>query len=198
MKEGGARWVKGLVIGFCAVVLIGIVFVWLFFTGGFPDIYRNVGKYREALSSHGSNTRFLVFPEEIPESGLENAEFYYFFQDTFGNPTLEVCLRCTYGEEDFQAEIERLEHAKLVTKTGERLLMRDEGGRFSYPAYIAILDRSSSAEYALITGEREITYIYYQMRKPGSFRKIPSELLPEPFEISSDHGKGFSVYTLDE
>ena len=190
----------GAIAGLATAIGLIVIFVLLFFFGGFPDVYRKPAKYEEALNAHFVHTGFLVFPEEIPASGLEaDPEFYYFFQDTWNWPTVEVFLRCTYSDADFAAELERLEGAKKVTEYGEKQLMRDEEGRFSFPAYIAILDQSNRAEYALITGDREITYVYYCFRKPGSFRAVPDDCLPEPFQAGNGGiAAGFSVYMFQD
>ena len=192
----------GVLTGLAIVLILFLVF---FF--GFPKSSRNLSKY-EALLSDRKNLRtgFVAFPAQIPVSALENdPEFYYFYQDTLFDPTAEVYLRCSYDEADFNAELDRLEHYQHTLQwegfsdedSTPQTFLRDEEGRFSYPAYIAIYGDDHACEYALITGEREITYVYFAFKKPGNFRAVPDDCLPQPFvgHLTREEGQ-YNIYSF--
>ena len=200
-KVTGRR--MGCFFGVLTGIAIVVFLVFLFFFG-FPHSSRNLSKYETLLTKYTNlRTVFVVFPPSIPDSALENEpEFYFFYQDTLFAPTAEVYLRCTYDETDYNAEIDRLEHyqhtlkgLEVEEKPAAQTFMKDEEGRFSYSAYIAILADNDAYEYALITGEREITYVYFVFKEPGNFREVPADCLPEPFvsELSPDTG-GYNIY----
>lgn len=207
--KAAERWEKfgkGCLIVVLAALAVLVGTIWLAFFP-LPKISKNPAKYEELLADSKLRTGFAAFPPTIPASGLENgAVFYYFYQDTFLDPTGEVFLRCTYSEEDYRAEIDRLEHYALQPPTDvnkkigdlqdePNRFVRDEKGRFSYPAYIAIYADDYACEYALLTGEREISYVYFAFREPGRFRKVPADCLPEPFEKSLNNDEGmYNIY----
>lgn len=197
----------GCLIGFLSGIAIVIILIFAFLFG-FPRSSRNVAKYQKLLTEYKDlRTGFVAFPAEIPSSGLENdPEFYFFYQDTMFDPTAEVYLRCTYDETDFNAELDRLEnYRQTVSSTFQNTVgeeayepkpfKRDEDGLFSYPAYIAILADDHAYEYALITGEREITYVYFAFKRPGIFREVPDDCLPDPFVGHLDWEEGqYNIY----
>lgn len=200
-KLSGRR--MGCLFGVLTGIVIVAFFVFLFLFG-FPHSSRDLSKYETLLAKYTNlRTGFVAFPPSIPHSALENEpEFYFFYQDTLFAPTAEVYLRCTYDETDFNAEIDRLEHyqhtlkgLELEEEPAAQTFLKDETGRFSYPAYIAILADDNAYEYALVTGEREITYVYFAFREPGKFREVPADCLPEPFvsDLSFDAG-GYNIY----
>lgn len=182
-------------------ILLGIIFLLRF-----QDVEKtdDLAKYETLLSDpRDLKTRFAVFPLHIPESGLENdPDFFYFFDLGSFKSSAEIYLRCTYGEEDFNAEVSRLENALLepepdweLVSDEPHIFRRDEEGRFSYPAYIAVLADDYSYEYALITGEREITYVFYAFISPGRSRAIPRDCLPDPCNECLDRDEdGYNIY----
>ena len=121
-------------------------------------------------------TGFISFPETIPESATDT-DFYFSFKDTWDDPTCEVSLQCTYDEKDYLSEITRLENTKKIYGSEKRFLLRDEEGRFPYPVYIAIDANDYEYEYALLTGDRQITYIYTSFMEEEYLKKIESKYL---------------------
>ena len=209
-NENSSRgWGWGCLIGVLIVLTIlsvFIVFIYKFFWGGLPKTSRNLSKY-EALLSEKKNLRtgFVVFPAKLPDSAAENeSKFYYFYQDTLFDPTAEVYLRCKYSDADYEAELDRLEHYEHKLKSdmtdesfAPQSFLRDEEGRFSYPAYIAILADDHAYEYALLTGDNEITYVYFAFRKPGTLRAVPDDCLPDPFVGSMRREEGgYNIYSF--
>lgn len=205
-----ARPKKGCMIGVISVIVMAAILIGLslVLVRGIPKTIRNPSMYETLLSDRKNlRTGFVVFPPQIPESGLENApEFYYYYRSDVFDPIAEVFLRCTYSEADYRAELDRLEHyvhqlgAERTSETYEpQCFLKDERGLFSYPAYIAILADDYAYEYALLTGEREITYIYFAFRQPGEFRAVPKDCLPDPFEGSLHRDSGmYNMYVFQD
>lgn len=184
--------VGGVIIGIITVLAILYILLMLFFFGGPPKVTKNVNKYEktmykytaEAGSKNPVRTGFFIFPETIPESAFEQKEkpdFYYSYQDTIDDPTCEVYLKCTYSEDDYKAELDRI---KNEFKNDKKVIF-DNSGRFNYPTYIAIDHHSFSYEYAMDLGDNSIVYIYTAFKNTlGSLKKIPDEYLPDDFEES--------------
>lgn len=154
-------------------------FGYLFLFGGPPDVTRDIADYPQMLTKHGNvQTGFTVFPEELPESMLtEEAQFYYFYRDTWDDPTMEVILQCDYTKEAYDAELERLASVRKIYGDEEKRLLYSED-RCRYPAYIAMDGYNRGYEYALLTGENEITYLYFAFLPESGMRSIPKEYLP--------------------
>ena len=202
MKEIGSdrrgkrsrKWIGWLLGVLIALTVLAALYGLLCLVMNPPaKVCKNPARYGELLADRKDlETGFVVFPPAIPDSAMENGpEFYYSYETNVFDPEAEVFLRCTYSESDFQAELDRLEsYAQELSPdaAGEEYehephpFVRDERGLFSYPAYIAILADDYAYEYALVTGEREITYVYFAFRSPGEFKAVPADCLPEPFD----------------
>ena len=111
-------------------------------------------------------------------------------------PTLEVFLQCSYNEEDYQAELQRLENTKKRYGSTVRTLQKEEAGRFHYPVYIAIDGYWDSYEYALLSGERQITYVYTACKSSDSLRKIESDYLPSNYDSQMEEFTGAEGYNI--
>lgn len=196
-------WAIGILLG---LGILALLVLWLLLFP-WPKVCRNPARYEARITDlENLRTGLVVFPASIPDSARTNgAEFYFWYRDTVFDPEAEIYLRCTYSEADFQAELERLEHYAQSPLPDEwpadsapwvpNPFLRDERGLFRYPAYIAILGDDFACEYALVTGEREISYVYFAFRHPGEFKKVPADCLPQPFDIvlSSD-GDSCNIY----
>lgn len=187
----------GVILSFITIVAIAVVLLLLFFYGGPPEIERDISKYEEMISkSYELKSGLITFPEKIPESARE-VDYYFSYQDTWNTPTVEVFLQCTYDEEDYHTEIQRLEHTKKKYVSGIETLIKDEDGRYPYPAYIAIDGFASSYEYALLSGERQITYIYTKNKILRNLKKVEEKYLPVQFDWridELDNAEKYSIY----
>lgn len=189
----------GAIFGTITLVVLFIIFLMLVFFGGPAEVTKDVSRYKETMEIYKrktARTEFVVFPEELPVSA-QDAEFYFYYKDTWNTPTCEVYLQCTYDSVDYQAEIERLEKAQERYDFIEKPLLRDAEDRFHYPAYIAVDGRWYAFEYALLSGENQITYIYTAFRKAAELKKIDEDYLPVDFDSKPEHlevGEGYYIY----
>lgn len=196
MKKRKKLW-KGILIG---VVVTGLtmfvaitVLVWLFFTGGPAKKTKNIEDYGKIFDLQ-VNTGLIVFPEEISEKVIET-QFYYYYRDMLFSPAYEIYLQCTYEPKEYQAEIKRLENTYKKYAGTERILLRDAQEKYNYPAYIAIENHHHCYEYALLTGENQITYISTAYREKGQV-KFSKDYLPVDFmtEAGRSFNSGYSIY----
>lgn len=187
----------GTVMGILALCTLLIVLALFFFLGSPPEVLEGAEEYEEMFTSYAEmHTSMITFPEEIPESA-ENIDFYFSCQDTWNRPTVEAFLQCTYDEKDYEAEIERLENTQKKYGSVVRTLIQDEEGTFPYPAYIAVEGHHYMYEYALLTGEQQITYIYTEHHNSDNLNKIEKKYLPGNFDTKQHNigdGEGYSIY----
>lgn len=195
-------WIGILVGAIISVITLGtllVVFGLLFLFGGPAEVHTDVSEYENTLTQYDNiHTAFIVFPEELPDSA-KDTEFYFSYQDTLFDPTVEVFLQCTYDEEDYQAEILRLENTKKQYGATVRTLKKDAVERFSYPVYIAMDGYDYTYEYALLTGENQITYVYTSFMDTGSLKKVDSKYLPSDYDKRQEEltgPEGYSIYLM--
>lgn len=186
----------GVVISLITLGALFVIFIMLFLFGGPPEVETDISKYQETLAKYENvNTAYIVFPEEIPKSA-EDTEFYFSYQDTWNVPTQEVYLKCTYDETDYLAEIERLENTQKHYGSVVRTLLQDEEGRYPHPVYIAVDGYWDGFEYAMLTGENQITYIYTAMIQSDSLKMIDKGLLPTDFDSRQVEYTGIEGYCI--
>ena len=180
---------KGILAGVivsCITLFAGVIIFFIFvFFGGPAKVTKDISKYEEVLHQYSNiQTGFFVFPEKISENVVDT-EFYFSYQDTWDDPTCEVFLQCTYTEEDFKQEVERLENTQKQHEEETKKLLKEDKGRFPYPAYIAIDDHNHAYEYALLTGENEITYVYTAFKNIGNIH-FDKKYLPEDYATGEE------------
>lgn len=196
MKKRKKLW-KGILIGVVLAILTvfvaATVLVWLFLTGGPAKKTKKIEDYAKIFDLQ-VNTGFIVFPEEISEKVVET-DFYYYYRDMLFSPAYEVYLQCTYEPEEYQAEVKRLENTYKKYAGTERILLKDVQEKYNYPAYIAIENHHNGYEYALLTGENQITYISTAYREKGQV-KFSKDYLPTDFmtEAGRSFTSGYSIY----
>lgn len=206
MKKENSKAKKiilGIVVGILALfLLLFVVFIGIMyfaFTGGPATKTKDIKDY-SIIYEKNVRSCLEVFPEEIAESATD-ATFDFYFRDTFGSPTVSIFLQVDYSEEDYAAEVERLENIKKIYNGGEIQLLRDEEGTYPYPAYIAIENHHHTYEYALLSGDTQITYIYTAYFDRGRMR-FDEEYLPSDFRYGAPEGEdqfyyGFSYYVKE-
>lgn len=173
--------IAGVIAGSLSILAAGIVFLLLVFFGGPPDTITDESRYEEALSKYDNlRTGFIVFPEAISDQ-VQNVEFYFQYQDVWNTPTCQVYLQCTYNDEEYREELERLDSTKKGYGSDEKKLLYEETGRFEYPVYLAIDGIWHAYEYALLTGDNQITYVYLSFVHEDKVRMNHS-YLPSGYE----------------
>lgn len=177
-----------------AILLTALI--WYFITGGPAKRSNNIEDYQEIFDLY-LYSGLLVFPEEIPENVVET-EFFYNYRDALFDPTYQIFLRCVYDEETYEREKERLENTKRVYGKREAWPLRDEEGKYPYPAYVSIENYGYGYEYALLSGENEITYISTLFVEEYQVR-FDRKYLPKDFMTNKGRkfGSGYSIYEVD-
>ena len=186
----------GIGLAFATLITAIIVIFYFFLIGGPAKTTKDIGKYETIFEEQGLRTGYMVFPESIPE-GVEDVDFYHSYRDTLFSPTVETFLQCTYDEKTYQKEVDRLENTSKTYGNKKMLLLRDTEQKFYYPAYIAVENAASTYEYALLTGERQITYIFTMYRDSGDVH-FDKKYLPKDYDEKAEEepvfGSGYSIY----
>ncbi len=203
MNPKTKKVIKWVIIGSVLTVLTIITLLaWLvtmFITGGRPQKSSDYKDYKEIYNlMYDSRSGMVVFPEELPQNMTE-ISFSYSYQDTFNFPTVYIFLQGTYNQEEYDKEVERLEHTHKVYGGTKKELLRDEEGDYPYPAYIAVENHSRGYEYALLTGENQITYIltaFFEKDKiPFDKKYLPTDFMTEE---GRTFGSGYSIYVKSQ
>ena len=191
------KLVKGFLLGigltaFTLFVLFTVL-VWYLVTGGPAKKTKDISRYQEIFDLHYISAN-IVFPEEVLEDVVET-DFYFYYRDMLFDPTYQVYLQCTYEPEAFEKEIHRLSNVQKTYAGKEKKLLQDDQNKYNYPVYIAMENHSSCYEYALVTGENQITYIstaYVEKNK----MVCDKDYLPIDFmkDQGREFGSGYCIY----
>lgn len=184
----------GFWVGGATLFALRLLLLYFAFFGGPAKVTRDIGKYEAVLSQPYIQTAYIVFPQTIPE-GVQETEFYSYYRDTFGSPTVQTYLKCTYNEQSYAEEIKRLENTSKIYGDEKKVLLRDDSKKYQYPAYIAVENAAHKYEYALLTGEKEITYIFTDYIEIENV-KFSKDYLPNDYmtEEGRFFGSGYSIY----
>lgn len=202
MSNNMSKTVKWIFIGIGVSLLtfltIIIVVLHQFVVGGIPKTTQDISKYEEAISRRSDVcSAFVVFPEGIP-NGAINVDFDYYIREAFSSK-IEVFLQCQYDVDTYKAEVERLSNTSIqhggvhIVNYPKRELMKDTKGKFNYEAFIAVENVNGAYEYALLTGENEITYICAIHQQPRKVR-FDKKYLPNDYYDTMDK---YSIYWKD-
>ena len=132
-----------------------------------------------------------IFPKQLSDN-IEVYKYSYYYADTFLAPTAQIYLECSYEEEDYLREIERLEEIQEEYEGRIQSIVYDIDS-FSYPAYVTIDADDHCYEYALLIGERKIAYVFLQFIKEEDI-VFPAEYLPKEY---GQKGAGYSIYLFE-
>ena len=184
-----------LSVGLLTLITLVVLFFTLAFTGGPAKRSKNIADYPRILTEESNmRTGFFVFPEKLTDE-MTNITFDYYYKDTLFDPTISVFLQATYEEEQYKEEIDRLSNLEKKQTDGVKKLLRDDQHKYPYPAFIAVENHGNSYEYALLSGENQITYIYtlYFTKEDIHFdeRYLPIDFMTEE---GKDFGSGYSIY----
>ncbi|MCL2085187.1 MAG: hypothetical protein FWH06_08035, partial [Oscillospiraceae bacterium] len=112
-------------------------------------------------------------------------DYYYFFSSGVWDNAYQLYLVCTYDDNDYSYEKERLESLEL-TFNGEthRPIITDTG--FNYRAVVTMFGNQHSYEYALLDDETNmIAYVYAQSMGIDK-SVVPPEHRPRGFSPPND------------
>lgn len=132
-----------------------------------------------------------IFPENISPSIID--EYYYSYQNTLFDPTCQIYLSCSFDKPEYEAELKRLSQiSKSYNGTIQKILYDTEN--YNYPAYVTINANNHCYEYALLTGENKITYIFLDFINEKNL-KFDTKYLPKNFENEkTDKKNGYTIY----
>ena len=132
-----------------------------------------------------------IFPKQLSDN-MEVYKYSYYYADTFLDPTAQIYLECSYEEDEYSKEIERLEGIQEEYEGRIQPIVYDTDS-FSYPAYVTIDADNHCYEYALLIGEGKIAYVFLQFIKEEDI-VFPAEYLPKEYEQKEN---GYSIYLFE-
>lgn len=186
-----------------AVVLLGLMSLLVYIRKGgsifklfgiVGDVchYEDTNTYGDFRES-GAYSNFKIFPETLDEDMDVNAYFWE-YQDFIFDPTVQVYLECTYDEEKYAKELERL-LAVTEEYEGKVQEIRYDTEHFSYPAYVAIYANNHCYEYALDLGDGKIAYVFLMFVGEEEIQ-FPTDYLPEEYERTDKSEDAYSIYVF--
>ncbi len=195
-KDKTRKIVIGIIVGSILTILTIItllVYLVVRILAGETTSSTDVADY-QYIFELSNNSGLNIFPEEIT-SDMSDIDFRY--QETVyfvGTPLASAFLQTTYTPDAYVAEVKRLESIRKVYGGTEKTALRDVENRYPYPAYITVDNHLNQYEYALLTGENQITYIYtciYGAEDVG----FATEYLPVDYMVPQEEwGAGYSIY----
>ena len=132
-----------------------------------------------------------IFPKQLSDN-MEVYKYSYYYADTFLDPTAQIYLVCSYEEDGYSKEIERLERIQEEYEGRIQPIVYDTDS-FSYPAYVTIDADNHCYEYALLIEEGKIAYVFLQFIKEEDI-VFPAEYLPKEYEQKET---GYSIYLFE-
>jgi len=135
-----------------------------------------------------------IFPKELPPSATVE-DYYYFCNNGLLDNSYQLYLVCSYDQEDFAREKERLESIELTFRDEvHKPTITDTG--FKYPAVVTIFEDQDSFEYALLDEETgTIAYVYAQsMGIKESI--VPLQYRPQGFKPPQDELTEWGSYNI--
>ncbi len=175
------KFIHGIAVGVIVTAFLIVVgVVWYLIKGiiGPPAIItENIEDYN-TIFTNNVYSELMVFPDKIPASATET-EFYYYWKDTFLDPTSQIYVSCKYNKEDFEAEKKRISNIKITTELNMVKIREDNGKYFKHPTYIAILNNNCCFEYAIVIEEESRIVYVFTMFVRNSEIKFPKEYLPD-------------------
>lgn len=159
---------------------------------GWKDCYTstNIDDYG-VFEGFDGYSRLDIFPKQISDN-MEVYKYSYYYADTFLDPTAQIYLECSYEENDYLREIERLEGIQEEYEGRIQSIVYDTDS-FSYPAYVTIDADNHCYEYALLIGEKKIAYVFLQFIKEEDIA-FSMEYLPKEYEQKET---GYSIYVFE-
>ncbi len=143
-----------------------------------------------------------LFPDSVDESVVD--QYFYDFQDTMFDPTVQIYLKCTYTQEAFDAECQRMA-GESITSDGVTHTVQYNQEDYLLPAYEAIHGSNFCYEYALVDEDNcSIQYLFLQFVTKEDM-VFDTKLLPDDYLDSidlpddydaDDTSIGFDIYAF--
>lgn len=120
---------------------------------------------------HGDlDSNLSLFPDEL---NTEDADYEAILSSSLFDTDARIILRCNYGAEEFEREIERLQGLSITLRSDDEQFTNEvlyDEESYYYPSYITIDGFKNTYEYALIDSENcSIVYIYLAYPDIDSF-----------------------------
>ncbi|SEW33561.1 hypothetical protein [[Clostridium] fimetarium] len=163
----------------------------------------NYGVYEGHVRDEKAQLRsgLFIFPKELSVNA-KNIEFLYSCRVRGLGLSYQQFLKCTYSDQEYRAEIDRLKSIKceINTKNGTKVnYVEYSDTKFNYPAYIAAYGGNRIFEYAIFNEDiKTITYIYIQIvsNNDVAFSKeyLPIEYQNEKQLLDDDNLDNKNIY----
>lgn len=153
-----------------AMICFGLVILGLLSLGNGDYLTidtNNYGIYQGHVEGEkeGLRSGLYIFPKEISVNARDTEFLYSCGARGFG-VDYQQFLKCTYSEEEYQAEIDRLKNIKCEMHTRKGTVVNHvdySDTKFNCPAYITAYGGNHIYEYALLNEETNtIIYVYLQ------------------------------------
>lgn len=174
------------------ILISGILIMFLLVTGGCTSNHYEIIKDIQNYGFEGFKgySNLNIFPEEISDNASA-IQYLNEYEDQLFDPYYQIYLSCTYTQEHYLDEIERLSEIQEEYK-GEVHDVKYNTNDFIFPAYVSIFADDHCYEYALVDSDNlTIHYVYTQFAKEKDI-KFDLEYLPVNYMEESDNG--FSIY----
>lgn len=199
--DGNRRWKKRkkwafiIVASIIAFLLSVIIFMWVCVTGGFPTKTSDIKDYGTFKDFKGYSNLY-IFPTQMPDSARIES-YYYYYRDTFLDPTCQIYLEYSLSKADFDAEVLRL---SKISEGYENENYKDiknnivhDTKNFIYPAYVTIFNKNNCYEYALLNEEEcKIICVFTQFIKYNDV-KFDKRYLPIDLK-NEKSSRSFNIY----
>ncbi|MBC8061366.1 MAG: zf-HC2 domain-containing protein [Clostridiaceae bacterium] len=194
VKKKNRRKTMFIVLGAISISIIMIICFGLIILGLFSlgnqsyttiDI-SNYGIYEGHIDGEKEDLRggLYVFPKKI-SGNAKDIEFLYSCRGVGFSINYQQFLKCTYSDEEYRAEIDRLKNIKCEINVRNGTVVNSieySNKKFNYPAYVTAYGSCKVYEYALCNEDtKTIVYVYLQTisNDKVAFRK---EYLPMEYQ----------------
>lgn len=146
----------------------------------------NYGIYEGHIDGEKEGLRggLYIFPKKI-SSNAKDASFLYSCGGGGFATNYQQFLKCTYSDEEYKVEIERLKNIKCKINTKNGSVVNNveySNAKFKYPAYITVYGSNKTYEYALCNeNTKTIIYVYLQIINNDKVA-FPKEYLPIEYQ----------------
>ena len=204
------RKIIALIVTLICFILVAITCLATVFAvklmAGHSYTTRSISEYGEwsghiEVEKEGFFTTLDIFPKELPSSAAVD-DYYYFCNNGLLDNSYQIYLVCSYNQDDFSAEKDRLHSLELSYKDEVHTPIITDTG-FEYPAVVTMFGNQDSFEYALLDDEtKTIVYVYAQsmgIKKSVVPKKHRPQGFKPPEDLLTEWGAySFYLFKFDE